>query len=70
MPEPCKFLSLGSCQKRFLWTNKEVNLALHLDVGLVLQVGDAEIHSGDLWLSTVVQVTTGIGDPFVQGFAS
>ena len=27
MPEPCKFPSLYSCQKRFLWTHKEVDLA-------------------------------------------
>ena len=25
MPEPCKFPSLDSCQKRFLWTHKEVD---------------------------------------------
>ena len=42
MPEPCKFPSLDSCQKRFLWTNKGVDLAPHQVVGLVLQVGDAE----------------------------
>ena len=36
MPKPCKFPPLDSCQKRFLWTNKEVDLALHLVVGLVL----------------------------------
>ena len=29
MPEPCKFTSLNSCQKRFLWTHKEADLALH-----------------------------------------
>ena len=29
MPEPCKFPSLDSCQKRFLWTHKEVDLAPH-----------------------------------------
>ena len=40
MPEPCK--SLDSCQKRFLWTYKKVDLAPHPVVGLVLQVGDAE----------------------------
>ena len=40
--EPCKFLSLDSCQKRFLWTHKEVDLAPHQVVGLVLQVEDAE----------------------------
>ena len=42
MPEPCKFSSLDSCQKRFLWTHKEVDLALHPVVGLVLQGRDAE----------------------------
>ena len=40
MLEPCKFLSLDSCSKRFLWTHKEVDLAPHPVVGLVLQVGD------------------------------
>ena len=29
MPKPCKFSSLDSCQKRFLWTHKEVDLFLH-----------------------------------------
>ena len=38
MPESGKFPS----QKRFLWTNKEVDLAPHPVVSLVLQVGDAE----------------------------
>ena len=42
MTEPCKFPSLDSCQKRFLLTHKEVDLALHPVVGLVLQVGDTE----------------------------
>ena len=42
MPEPCKFLSLDNCQKRFLWTHEGVDLAPHPVVGLVLQVGDAE----------------------------
>ena len=40
--EPCKFPSLDSCQKKFLWTHKEVDLAPQPVVGLVLQVGDAE----------------------------
>ena len=26
MPEPCKFASLDSCQKRFLWTHKKLIL--------------------------------------------
>ena len=42
MPEPCKFLSLDNCQKRFLWTHEGVDLAPHPVVGLVLQVGDVE----------------------------
>ena len=42
IPEPCKFSSLDSCQKRFLWTYKEVDFAQHRFVGLVLQVEDAE----------------------------
>ena len=28
MPEPCKFPSLDSCQKRFLWTHKQADPAL------------------------------------------
>ena len=44
-PEPCKFPSLNSCQKRFLWTHKEVDLVPHPVVGLVLEVGDAEKFS-------------------------
>ena len=42
MPCPCEFPSLDSCQKRFLWTHKEVDLALHPVIGVVLHVGDAE----------------------------
>ena len=42
VPEPCKFLSLNNFQKRFLWTYKEVDLAPHAVIGLVLQVGDME----------------------------
>ena len=45
MPESCEFLSLDSCQKRFLWTRKEVDLAPHPVAGLVLQVGDTEKFS-------------------------
>ena len=40
--ESCKFPSLDSCQKGFLRTNKEVDLAPRRVVSLVLQVGDAE----------------------------
>ena len=42
MPEPCKFPSLDSCQKRFLWTHKRVHLAPQPVVDLVHPVGDAE----------------------------
>ena len=42
MPQPCTFPSLGSCQKRFLWTHKEVDLVPHLPVSLVRHFGDAE----------------------------
>ena len=42
MPEPCKTPLLDSCQNRFLWTHRGVDLALHSFFGLVLQVGDAE----------------------------
>ena len=41
-PEPGKFPSLDNCQKRFLWTYMEVDLAPHPVFGLVLQVGDVE----------------------------
>ena len=37
----CRFSSLDSCLKMFLWTYKEVDLAPHPLVGLVLQI-DAE----------------------------
>ena len=42
MPKPCKFQSHDSCQKRFLWTHKEVHLAPHPVVSPVLQVEDTE----------------------------
>ena len=45
MPEPCKFPSPDSCQKRFLWTYEDVDLALHLVIGVMLQVGDKEKFS-------------------------
>ena len=47
MPEPCKFPFLDTCLKRFLWTHKEVDLAPHPVVGLVLQVGGV---SSGAWL--------------------
>ena len=43
--EACKFLSLDSCQKRFLCTHREIDLAVHSVVGLVLRVGDTEKFS-------------------------
>ena len=42
MPEPCNFLFLDSCQKRFLWTHKEIDLAPQPVVGPVFQVGNTE----------------------------
>ena len=36
MPAPCKFPSLDSCQKRFLWTHKEAELDPHPLVHLVI----------------------------------
>ena len=42
IPKPSKFPSLGSCQKRFLCTHKEVDLPPQSVVGLVLQEEDAE----------------------------
>ena len=42
IPEPCEFPSFDSFQKRFLWTYKEVDLAPHPVVRLVLKVGDTE----------------------------
>ena len=45
MSKACKFSSLDSCQKWFLWTHEEVGLAPHPVVGLVLQVGAVEKFS-------------------------
>ena len=42
MPEPCKFLSFGSCHNTLLRIQKEVHLAPHQVAGLVLKVGDTE----------------------------
>ena len=41
-PDMCQFPSLDSCQKRFLWIHKEVDVAPHPVAGLVLQVRDTE----------------------------
>ena len=45
MPEPCKSPLLDSCQKRFLWSHREIDLASHPVVCLVLQVEDGEKFS-------------------------
>ena len=45
MPEPCKFPPLDSCQKRFLRTHHDGNLAPHPVVGILIQVGVAEKFS-------------------------
>ena len=42
MPDPCKFLSLDNCQKRFLWTHRGVDPTPHTVVGLVLEGGGTE----------------------------
>ena len=57
MPEPCKFPSLDSCQKRFMWTNKEVDLAPHTDVGLVFQVRDTKFPHANVFENV---------DPFIR----
>ena len=36
MPEPCEFPSPDTCQKKCLWAHKEVDLAPHPVVGLLL----------------------------------
>ena len=45
MPEPREFPSLDSCQKRFPWTHKEIDIAPLPVVGLVLKEGDTEKFS-------------------------
>ena len=52
MPEPREFPSLDSCQMRFLWAHKEVDLALH-PVSGVLKVGDAEKFPQPLGLKSL-----------------
>ena len=42
MPELCTFPSLDSCQKKFLWTYEEADIAPYPIVDLVLQVEDRE----------------------------
>ena len=55
MPEPCIFPSLNSCQKRFLWTNKEY-FAPHPVIGLVLQ-GDFPLALGPESLDPFLRVS-------------
>ena len=45
MPEPIKFPSLDSCQKRFPWTHKEIDIAPLPVVGLVLQDTEKVSHA-------------------------
>ena len=58
MPEPFKFPSLGSCQKRFLWTHKGVDLASHPVIVFVFQIEDAEKFPQALGFESL--------DPFFQ----
>ena len=62
MPEPCKFPSPDNCHKRFLWTHKEVDLASHRVVGLVLQTGSTEKLPRSVGIESL--------DPFVSESAS
>ena len=41
-PNHANFRLSTVCQKRFLWTHKEVDIAPHPGIGLVFQVGDVE----------------------------
>ena len=41
-PNNASFCLFDGCQRRFLWIHKEVALAPHPVIGLVLQTGDAE----------------------------
>ena len=41
-PNHANFRLWTVCQKRFLWTHKEVDIAPHPGIGLVFQVGDVE----------------------------
>ena len=52
------FPSLNNCQKRLLWTHKEVDLAPHSVVDLVLQIGDVKKFPQALGLKSL--------DPFFQ----
>ena len=63
MSEPCKFPSLDSCQKKFFWTHKGVELAPHPVIGLVVfRVGDTEKFPYALGFESL--------DPFISESAS
>ena len=61
-PKPWRFPFLDSCRKRFLWTSKEVDLAPHSVVGLVLHVGEPEMFLPALGFKSL--------DPFFSESAS
>ena len=58
MSELCKFLFFDSCQKRSLWTHKDVDQSLHPALGFVLQAGGAEKFPQELGLESL--------DPFLR----
>ena len=49
MPKTSEFPSLDNCQKRFLRTHKEVDLAQHPVISTVLQEGSAKKVSSSTW---------------------
>ena len=51
--EPCKFPSIDRCQRKFLWTQKDVDLALQPILDLVLQVREAKNFSQTLGLENL-----------------
>ena len=53
MPKLCEYPSLDSCKKTFMWAHKEVDVASHPVVGLILQVGDAKKFPQTLGLESV-----------------
>ena len=60
-PEPCEFPSLDSCQKRFLWAYKEVDLALHPVAGLAeMFLQTLAFESLDLFLLSPSSSTVGL----------
>ena len=53
VPKPCKFPSIYSCQNKFMWIHKAVDLAPNPVIGLVLQIGDEEKFSQALGLKSL-----------------